>query len=839
MGLWSDVRLAVRLLTKDRRFTIAAVVALALGIGLNTSVFAIVNAALLRDLPFDEPDRLIAIQLRDTRVAQPGRDLWGPTAGGGTVVAPSFDDLRDWRNGTSSFEGLGAHAGGTMNISGLPAEAREEGFGERRWGDGTPAERFRGAYVTANLFRLLRVTPILGRDFADEDDSPNAPAVLMLGYGTWQTRFGGDTSVIGRTVRVNDIPATIIGVMPDGFRYPFIDQVWQSISSSPGFATANRRTRNLTVVGRLAPGVGLVQARGELDAVAARLAETLPDTHANLASFARPLRHFYPSPPLQLLIAMTGAVVFVLLIAYANLANLLLARSVSRTREIAVRTALGATRWRVVRQLLVECLVIAVFGGALGFGFSLYGVQEIAVAFDVIEPGAARGARRPYFVDVSPNALVYAFVALLSVASALAFGLLPAWQIARSDVVDTLKEDLRSGGGARGRRWSAALITGQLALTLVLVSGAGLLWRGFIQQYRQDTVIDTRGIVTMRLALPAQKYSTAVDRKQFLERLDQRLSSLPAFEWVTVAGHVPMEFGAPQRELFIEGATPAPGERTPRINYILTGARYFDALRIPIVRGRALDARDGHAGEEGVVVDERLASQHFAGEDPLGRRIRLDASGPWFTIVGIARTLPQAGPPPAIRPLVYARLEADPSPDGRAAIIVKGPLQTASTALREEVRALDVSLPLFAIETLDDALARGRFPARLISTWFGILALVALVLAGVGVFAVTAHGVAQRTHEIGVRMALGADARAIVHLFARRAVIQLAIAVVIGIAGTLAVGRLAQSLMRELADRDPLTIAIVILILASVSLGATLLPARRAAKVDPMVALRD
>jgi predicted permease len=821
-GFLSDIRLAARVLAKDRRFTLAAVIALGLGIGLNTSVFAIINAALLRDVPFDKPARLIAIQFRDTRAAQPGRDLWGRTAGG-AVVAVSYEDLRDWRGGTSSFEGLAANTGGTMNIS----------------DDGTPAERFRGAYVTANLFRLLRVAPILGRDFVDQDEQANAPGVLMLGYGVWQSRYGGDPSVIGRTVRVNDVPATIIGVMPDGFKYPFIDQVWQALPSSAGFASATRRTRNLTVIGRLKPGAELARARGELDAVVAKLAEMLPDTHSHLASFARPLRDLYPTPPLQLLIAMTGAVVFVLLIAYGNLANLLLARSVSRAREIAVRTAVGATRWLIVRQLLIECLLIALLGGALGFGLSFYGVQEIAVAFDVIEPGAARGATRPYFIDVSPNSLVYAFVALLSVGSALAFGLLPAWHIARSDVIETLKEEGRGGVGIRRRRWSAALITAQLALTLVLLSGAGLLWRSFIEQYRQDTVIDTRGIVTMRLALPAQKYATPADRKQFLERLDQRLSSLPAFDWVTLAGHVPMEFGGPQRELFIEGVPLSPGAKPPVVTYMLTGARYFESLPIPIVRGRALAPRDALPGEQGAVVDERFASRFFPGEDPLGRRIRLGSSGVWFTIVGVARTLPQVGPGPEIRPLVYAPLEVEPSPDGRAAIIVKGPLAAASIALREEVRAMDGSLPLFAIETLDDALARGRLPARLIGTWFGILAIVALVLAGVGVFAVTAHGVAQRRHEIGVRMALGADRHAVVRLFAQRAAVQLTIALVIGIAGTLALGRLAQSAMREVAERDPVTFLIVVALLASVAMTATLLPARRASRVDPMVALRD
>jgi putative ABC transport system permease protein len=821
-GLGTDLQLAARLLAKDRRFTLAAVIALGLGIGLNTSVFSIVNAAFLRDLPLEEPDRVVAIQFRDSRAPQPGRDIGGPSQGS-AIVAVSFHDLRDWRSETSSFEGLAGNTPGTMTFS----------------DDGTAAERFRGSYVTANTFRLLRVAPALGRNFVDEDDRPGAPAVVMLGYDLWQTRYGGDPSVVGRAVRVNDVPATIIGVMPNGFNYPFIDHAWQAISSSPGFTAATRTTRNLTVVGRLKPGVDLAHARGELDAVAARLAATFPATHGHLVSFARPLRERYPTPPLPMIATMVGAVAFVLLIAYANLANLLMARSIHRSRDIAIRIALGSSRWRIVRQFLVECLLIAVAGGAVGFGLSVFGVREIAVAFEPIEAGARLGSNRPFWVDVTPNAMVYAFVGLLSIASAFAFGLLPAWQIARTSVSETLKDEGRSSGGsARRRRWSAVLLIAELALALVLLTGAGLLVRGFVERYQEDTVIDAAGVVTMRLALPAQKYSTPADRKRFLEQLHERLSSITVFSAVTMASHVPMEFGAPARELFIDGVTWASGEKPPLVSYVLTGTRYFDALKLPIVRGRALEPTDGRPGQEGVVVDERFVSRFFSTGEAVGRRIRVGASGVWFTIVGVARTVPQQGPAPELRPLVYAPLEAEAAPDGRAAIIVKGPLAAATAALREEVGALDPRLPLFAIETLDAVRARGRLPSRLFSTWFGTLALVALVLAAVGVFAITAHNVAQRTHEIGVRMALGAEPRDVVRLFLRRTLLQLAFAVALGLGGALAVGRLVQASLQDVGRRDPATFALVTLLLGGVALAATLFPARRAARVDPMVVLR-
>jgi putative ABC transport system permease protein len=822
-GLLHDIRLAVRLLARDRGFTMAAVLALGLAIGLNISVFAIINAAFLRDVPLEEPDRLVAIQFRDSRAAQPGRDIRGPVQSGGQIVAVSYADLRDWREQISSFEGLAANMPGTMILS----------------DDGAPAERFRGSYLTADTFRVLRVQPILGRDFVAADEEPGAPGVLMLGFSVWQSRFGGEPAVVGRSVRVNDVPATIIGVMPEGFNYPAVDRMWQAIASSPNFVKATRSTRNLSVVGRLAPGVDLPRARAELDAVVARLTETDPDAYRNLAIFARPLRELYPTPPVQMIATMMGAVAFVLLIAYANLASLLLARSIRRAKEIAIRLALGSSRMRVVRQFLVECLLIALAGGVLGFGLSLYGVQEIAVAFEPIEAGMRLGSNRPFWVDVSPNALLYGFVGLVSIVSALAFGLLPAWQMSRTALNETLKEEGRSGGGSvRGRRWASALLIAELALALVLLTGAGLLWRDFIDRYRQDTVIDASGVVTMRLALPVQKYSTPADRKRFLEQLNQRLSAMTVFSAVTMASHVPMEFGAPTGELFIEGASTAPDEKPPLVSYLLTGARYFDTLKLPIVRGRAIEPSDARPGQEGAVVDERFASRFFPGEDPIGRRIRLGAAGVWYTIVGVAHTVPQFGPAPELRPIVYAPLEAEPTPDGRAAIIVKGPLGPVSDALREEVRAMDAALPLFAIETLDATRARGRLPARLMSMWFGALAVVALVLAAVGVFAITAHGVAQRTEEIGIRMALGADARAVVGMFMRRAMIQLAIAVGLGLVGALAVGTLIRSLLQGVGPRDPITLIVVTAVLGAVTLLATFLPARRAARVDPAIALR-
>jgi putative ABC transport system permease protein len=351
-------------------------------------------------------------------------------------------------------------------------------------------------------------------------------------------------------------------------------------------------------------------------------------------------------------------------------------------------------------------------------------------------------------------------------------------------------------------------------------------------------VIDTSGVVTMRLALPAQKYSTPADRKRFLEQLNQQLSGMTVFSAVTMASHVPLEFGGPAREVFVEGTDYAPGEKPPLVSYLLTGARYFETLKLPMVRGRAIQDADARPGEEGAVVDERFATRFFPDHDPIGRRIRVGAAGVWYTVVGVARTLPQSGPPSELRPLVYAPLQAEPAPDGRAAIIVKGQLAAASATLREEVRAMDPALPLFAIETLDQAQARGRLPARMFSTWFAWLAAVALMLAAVGVFAITAHNVTQRTEEIGIRMALGANGRDVARMFVRRTLRPLALAIVLGLAGSLAVGNLIGSFTQGVGQRDLTPLTVVSVVLASVTLLATLLPARRAARVDPVVALR-
>jgi predicted permease len=729
-------------------------------------------------------------------------------------------------------------------------------------------ERLRGTYVSSETFRLLRVAPVHGRDFLPDDDRPGAPAVAIISYGVWQVLYGGDPSVVGRVVRINDIPATIVGVMPARFGFPAFQDLWQPLALMPGIESAGRGMRRLDVFGRLVDSANLLAARAEIQNAAAQLAVAYPDSNTNLTVSVAPLKDRRPDSG-PILMTMMGAVVFVLLIACANVANLLLARSVQRAREIAIRASLGATRWRIVRQLLIECLLVAICAGGLGLLLSVAGVKLLGVAFDVIDVAGPAQLNTPYWIDLSMNAPVFAFVAALCLATGLVFGLVPALHISKTDVHNTLKDGGRGGlGGRRARRWSGVFVAAELALTLVLLTGAGLLWRSFLTLYRQDAIVDVSDLVMMRLGLPVEKYSTPERQQAFFAALDDRLAGRSGVFRATIASYVPYSMSlTPIRQLSLEGRQATPGSQLPSVRYAFAGPRYFETMGLPLIRGRAFGASDERTGEEGAIVDQQFVATFLADEDPIGRRIQLSAAQPpgdtsaWLTIVGVVpamtqgepvRPSGQAGPPP----MVYVPLSLEPAPRTVAlvarrpdaaehktwrAVPIGGDPQLSSivSAIRDEVRALDPDLPVFAIETMDAAMVRARFPNRLMGTWFGILAGIALVLASVGLYALTAHSVASRRQEIGVRMALGAQAREVIWLFLRRSIGQLGIGLALGIAGALATSRLLQSYVLRTDPVDAPTLIVVCAVLVIVSLLACLVPARRAARVDPVTTLRE
>ena len=592
-----DLRFAVRVLNKDKRFTFAAVLALGLAIGVNNSVFTIVNMVFLRAVPFEDGHQLVSVGTVTPRSDQGGMSL---------------PDLRDLEEASLAFEGLAAATGGPMNVS----------------DEGHLPERFRGAYVSGNAFWVLRTAPVLGRDFLPEDDRRGAPSVAILGYGVWADRYGSDVNVIGRVVKINDVPTAIIGVMPRGFTYP-VAEMWQPLAQSPGVAspTLSRGARNLGVIGRLEGDAAAAQA--EVDTIATRLADQYPDTNRDLRIAIRDLKEGVARQSQPMLMTMMGAVVLVLIVACANLANLLLARAAVRTREIAIRASLGATRWRIVRQLLIECTLIAVLAGLLGHALSYIGVQQIALAFDAMEPGGGGSTIRPYWVDTSTNSYDYGFVGLLCLVATLGFGMVPALHMAKTNVHDSLKEGGRVTGGFRVRRWASGLMIAELALTLILLTAAGLLWRNFVAMYRADLGLDSRNLVTMSLALPLQKYRTPAQRQQLFARLEERFDAIPAVASATTTTQLPlMFFPTPPRQVAIDGRPAGDWAIGPNVTAVLVGARFFETFGIAPLRGRVLSSADGQPGQEGVVVNERVASLLFPDQEPLGRRIQLTSSAP-------------------------------------------------------------------------------------------------------------------------------------------------------------------------------------------------------------------
>jgi putative ABC transport system permease protein len=811
MSLWQDLRFAVRLLVKDKWYTAVAAIALALGIGVNATVFTFVNAVILRGLPFEEPDRIISVFTRDARNRDRG---------------VSYPDFLDWRTSTRTFSGLTAYAGATMNVS----------------DEGKAPERFQGPYISTNAFSLIGERPFMGRDFLPEDGRIGAPPVVLLGNGIFKNRYGADASIIGRVVRVNDIAATVIGVMPEGFKFPTNADLWLPLEQMPRLTEQKRDARTLEVFGRLASGATLEQARSEFDAIGSNLARDNPTTNKDVKAVVLPFNDRVNGGPIRLVfLSLMGAVAFVLLIACANVANLLLARSASRAREMSVRVSLGASRWRIVRQLLVESVLLSVISGLLGLALANVGVR----LFDA----ATQDVGKPYWIQFTMDASVFAFFAAICLGTGIVFGLAPALHVSKTDINEVLKEGGgRSGAsGGRARRWTSALIVAELALTLVLLAGAGLMIRSFLTLYSLDVGVETAHLLTMRLALPDQKYPTLEQRRAFYDRLDQRLAGLPGVEAATMTSSMPLQGGA-ARLLEIDGQAAPAGEQAPTVTQITIGSRYFETMGLNLAQGRLFDGLDGTPGHENAIVNQRFVEMHL-GNDPLGRRIKLTSEGPappgtpeptWLTVVGVSPTIRQRNVQDALPdPVVYVPLRAQSPASAMLAIRAQGDAASLTTLMREEVKGIDPDLPLFGIETMDRALSQSRWPYRVFGSMFGIFAFIALALSAVGLYAVTAYSVAQRTQEIGVRMALGAQAPQVWWLILRGSLVQLAIGLVLGLAGAFGVGKLLESLLVQTGSGDPATLVSIAALLLAVSMGACFFPARRATRLDPVSALRD
>ena len=796
-----DLRFAFRLLAKERWYTAVAVTALALGIGVNTTGFVIVNGAFLRGLPYDNADRLYVLS--------------GQTRGGRTGA--SFPDYQDWRAQSRTFAAIGAFRNENMNVS----------------DDRALPEQVAGTWITTNVFRQLGQTMQLGRDFLPTDDQQDAERVVIIGFRVWQNRYGGAPSVIGKSIRVNGHAATIVGVMPRGVAFPHNNELWMPLTATA--ADASRRARTLNVLGFLRDDVTRAEAQAEMNGIAQRLAAAYPDTNKDVIGvrMATFTEEYVGGRARVMFLALMGAVGFVLLIACANVANLLLARSAHRAREIAVRVASGATRWRVLRQLLVESVVLGCIGGIIGFGIAQTAVPMLDAIIQA-DPG------KPYWIAFTVDYVVLAYVAGLCVFTGILFGLAPALHVSKANITDVLKEGGRGTLGNRRMQWlSGSMVVVELALTIVLLVGAGLMLRTFVNLAYVDVGIDTQQLIAMRLRLSSGNYPTAEARRAFFDRLEPQLASIAGLADVSLTTSVP-PFDAEEREILIDGRIDlAPNDRTRDVGVVMVSPTFFNVVQARPRRGRLFDDRDGAPGFENVVINEQFARRFFAGEDPLGKRVRFHHKESWRTVVGVTPTI-KHGSPRDIEPeaIVYAPLRQNPPVS--ASLLMRSDLAPTAVmdSVRRAVQAIDADQPVFSAQTVDQMLEQDRWPFRVFGGLFVVFAVIALVLSAVGLYAVMAYSVTQRRAEIGVRMALGAEGRQVSWLILKRGLMQLAIGLALGLAGAFAIGGVLQRLLVGVSARDPLTFAAITSLLTVVAITACVLPARRATRVDPVIALR-
>lgn len=796
-----DARFAARLLIKERGLTAVAVLALGCGLGVNTTLFSIVNAICIRGLPIERPERAVFVSARDAR----DRDR--------PLSSREFQALE---SAVASFSTVAAY-------SSAPAIVGDEG---------RPPDRVGGTSVSASAFGLIGQQPMLGRDFRADDDRPGAAAVVILGSRVWKSRYAGDPLVVGRTIRVNGAAATVIGVMPDGFRFPSNADLWQPLAAAAGLVPGSGQPQTLDVIARLDGKASLAGAREDVRAQGVRLASLYPDTNNETRLSVVPINERFSGnikDPAWVAFITVGALVVV--IACSNVATMLLARSVRRSREMAVRLSLGATRGRIVRQLLAESAVLAMLGGLAGLSLAAVGLRLFARAI----PENAL----PYWMTLTMDVRVFMVLALVCLGTVLLFGLAPALHVARATVHDVLKEGSgTASSGISARRWTAGFLTAEFALTVVLLSAVGITVDDFLELQRRDPRIDASRLLTTWVTLPAGRYRSPEERLMFYRGLQERLDAIGAISSASLSTAVPFG-GASSRHLVIDGR-PVGNDGDAVVLTVAVGPRYFATVGLQIARGRAFTEEDGGSGHDTAIVNQRLADIYFPGEEPIGRRIRAarDAAakdaGPWLTIVGISPTLRQRAQATS-DPVIYTPFRG--TAPATAVLLARGHGDPAalSPVLREEVRALDPDLPLYRAMTLEQAAWESGWNPRVSTMLIMSIAFIALGLATIGLTAATSQAVAQRTWEIGIRVALGARPPQVMALVLRRAFLQVAAGLVVGAACTAIWERLFSEPGTMTAATNLLAVAALLIVVAG---GACLWPARRAARLDPVLALR-
>ncbi len=815
---WQDLRYGARMLLKNPGITFVVILALALGIGANSAIFSVVNAVLLRPLPYDQSDRLVF--LSETSQVMP-------------EISISYPNFTDWRSQNHVFERIGVYNRSSYNLT---------GNGE--------AERLITGQVSADLFSALRVNAAMGRVFTNDEDKPGGPPVVVLSYGLWQRRFGGQSSILNQALTLNGKSYTVIGVMPQGFLYPSRVEMWVPVGQLSGESSWQLRGNHpgLYGVARLKPGVTLAQAQADMGNIAANLEKQYQDSNAGNGVKVQPLLEIFVSDIRRALWVLFAAVGFVLLIACANIANLLLARASARQKEIAIRAAMGAGRWRIARQLLTESVLLALVGGSLGLLLARWGIELILY----ISPNAIPRSR-----EIGLDWRVLVFTVGVSFLTGILFGLVPALQAGAVDVHETLKE---TGRGTTGRHWlRSSLVVVEVATTLVLLIGAGLMIRSFYRLQKVNPGFSYEHLTSFSVSLPEKKYPKDEQRDAFFKRLLENMRGLPGVEATAAASGLPLGNNGWQTSFLVQGQPIPPRNQTPLMEACVVTPDYFRAMNIPLKRGRYFNDHDDRsflagrdlskltedertmAGVNSVIIDEEFARRYWPNEDAVGKRIKLgtDDKASVLTVLGVVGRVKMEGLSQDSN-RVQGYFPFAQLPFGGMTVIVKAsadPNQLIAS-VREQLKTVDADQPIYSIRTMNDIRAESVAPERLNLTLLSLFAGIALVLAIVGIYGVMSYSVTQRTHEIGIRMAIGAQPRDVFKMVIGQGMTLALIGVAFGLIGAFGLTRLMTTMLFGVEPTDPATFVVIAALLTGVALVACYIPGRRATKVDPVVSLR-
>jgi predicted permease len=774
-----------------------------LGIGVNTNVFTLANAVLFKALPFRNPGQIMYVSSANS-------------ASGGEDIDTSYPDFLDWRAQTKAFREMSAVAPAALNIS----DAK------------MAPQRYSGARITSNTFSFVGTQPAFGRDFGPADDQPGAPAVVLLSDAIWENRYGRDPNILGRTIRVNGVPTTVVGVMRAGMRYPSEEDAWIPLRAA---ADLNARdARVVSVAGRLADGVTPEMARLDMARIAQSLEAAYPDTNRNVGSIVQPYTEQLNGGPVRsVFLALLGAVTFVLLIACSNVANLLLARAVSRSREIAVRSALGATRWRIARQLMVESIVYAFMGGVAGMVVAAIGVKLFMAAIAKVP--------KPYWIDFSMDYRVFAYAAAICLLSGVAFGLAPIVHMAKRDLNEAIREASASAtASSRSRYLSAAFVALEFSLAMALLAGAGLMVRSLFQSYSIGRDLDGAHLLTLRLSLPTEVYATNDDVVRFLAQAKTKLESIPGVKSAAYGSNLP--FGGAMRWRFeVQGENRPVTQAKATAATTMASESYFETAGIKLVRGRGFNEADGTESSHAAVVNQRFAAKYWPNDSAIGKKIRLVGSTelPWLDIVGVAPDMRQTNANRTqIDPLIVIPFREQPMV---SAVMILRCGSSPSTLVRpvtEAIHGMDRDLPVYSVMTLSDFLAERRWAVRVFGIIFALLAGVALALSCVGIYGVAAYSVSRRTAEFGIRVALGARPARVMSMVLAEGVVQLLVGLLIGLGLAFALTRVLSAILFQTRPTDTFSFVAASSILLAAGIAACCLPAIRILRLDPGRALR-